>query len=62
MVTSYIKFKARKRGVPKMDGSMRTCMNCKKKATVTATKRSSETSLTMDVWFCERHATYAKGL
>ena len=57
--TTYIKFKNRKRGVPKMDGTMRTCMNCKKKAVVTAVKLSP---LKMDVWFCKAHAEYAKSL
>ena len=62
VTTTYIKFRTRKRGVPKMDGSMRSCMNCTKKATVTAVSKSTESSITMDVWFCDSHADYAREL
>jgi len=62
MVTSYIRFKTHKRGVPKEDGAMRTCMNCNKKATVTAVSKSTESPITMNVWLCERHAEYARKL
>ncbi len=58
----YVKFKARKRGIPNMDGGVRLCMHCNKKATVSAIKKSPGTTLVMDVWFCDEHALVAKGI
>ena len=57
MVTKYIKFKAHKRGIPKQDGSLRTCMHCNKQAIVSAVCKGV---LVMDVWFCKEHSEYAK--
>ena len=56
----YIGFKVRKRGIPNMDGGVRTCMHCNKQATTSAVKKNGH--LTMDVWFCDDHAKQAKGL
>ena len=56
----YVKFKQRKRGVLKPDGTSRTCMHCGRKATWTAVKQGG--GLVMDVWYCNDHAEYAKSL
>ena len=56
----YVKFKAHKKGIPNLDGGAKTCMHCGKQATTSAVKKNGH--LTMDVWFCDDHAAYAKEL
>ena len=58
-MTKYVNFKVRKRGIPKQDGTLRTCMHCNKRAIVTAVCKGV---LVMDVWFCKEHSEYAKSL
>ena len=59
-MVKYVGFKVHKRGIPKPDGTRRTCLHCRRVATVSASKVVADKR--MEVVYCNDHAKQAKEL